>query len=46
MQELNLTIKQRFEAERIESASRTQTVYVKPDGGQQGGGNTTPGSVP
>ena len=29
MQELNLQIKQRFEAEKIEMAFPTQTVYVK-----------------
>jgi MscS family membrane protein len=33
MQELNLQIKQRFEAEKIEFAFPTQTVYVKPEAG-------------
>lgn len=37
MQELNLQIKQRFEAEKIEFAFPTQTVYVKPEAG----GNNT-----
>jgi len=32
MQELNLTIKQRFDEERIEFAFPTQTLYVKQDG--------------
>jgi small-conductance mechanosensitive channel len=31
MQALNLQIKQRFDAEKIEFAFPTQTVYLKPD---------------
>jgi MscS family membrane protein len=34
MQELNLAIKQRFDAEKIEFAFPTQTVYVKQEGGE------------
>ncbi len=34
MQELNLTIKQRFDAEKIEFAFPTQTVYLKNEGGK------------
>ena len=33
MQELNLQIKQRFDAEKIEFAFPTQTVYLKPAAG-------------
>lgn len=34
MQELNLAIKQRFDAEKIEFAYPTQTIYVKQEGGE------------
>lgn len=34
MQELNLKIKERFDAEKIEFAFPTQTVFLKPDGGK------------
>lgn len=39
MQELNLTVKKRFDAEKIEFAFPTQTLYVKRDPGASDGGS-------